>query len=187
MGNIKSVSSVLKYLGEEPRIVNTPSKLKADSIVIPGVGAFGDGMNNLKPFIPKIRKALASGVPLLGICLGMQMFFERSEEARTPRGLGIMKGKVTKIRTRLKVPHIGWNSIRAVKRNCPLFRRISEGYVYFAHSYHAQPREDVVAATTDYGCKITASVWKGKVFGVQFHPEKSGQLGLRVLSNFLDL
>jgi glutamine amidotransferase len=115
------------------------------------------------------------------------MFFERSEEARTQNGLGVMRGEVTRIRTRLKIPHIGWNSIKVVKKACPLFRRIRGGYVYFVHAYHAQPSEDVVAATTDYGCSITASVWKGKIFGVQFHPEKSGQLGLRMLRNFLDL
>jgi len=187
MGNIKSVYNALKHLGAKPIIANTPSEVKAEKILIPGVGAFGKGMNNLKPFIPKIKDALASDIPLLGICLGLQMFFEGSEESSATRGLGLMEGRVVKIGTKLRLPHIGWNSLQVRKKACPLFKGIDEGYAYFAHSYHALPEEDVVAATTSYGCEINASVWKKNVFGTQFHPEKSGALGLQILKNFLEL
>jgi glutamine amidotransferase len=187
MGNIKSVCNALKHLGAKPVIAKTPSEVKAEKIIIPGVGAFGKGMNNLKPFIPKIRETLASNVPLLGICLGLQMFFEGSEEFPAIEGLGLMKGKVVKIRTKLRLPHIGWNSLEIKRKACPLFKGVDDGYAYFVHSYHALPEENVVAATSSYGCEITASVWKKNVFGTQFHLEKSGALGLQILKNFVEL
>lgn len=187
MGNVRSVYNALKYLGAEPIIAKAPSEVSGEKMVIPGVGAFGDGMNNLRPFVPKIREFLASDLPLLGICLGSQMFFEGSEESPTVKGLGLMRGKVVKISTKLRLPHIGWNSLEIRKKACPLFRGIDKGFAYFLHSYHALPEEDVVAATTSYGCTITASVWKDNVFGTQFHPEKSGALGLKILRNFLEL
>ena len=187
MGNIRSVYNALKYLGAEPEIAKAPSEVCGEKIVIPGVGAFEDGMNNLRPFIPKIDEFLASGLPLLGICLGMQMLFEGSEESPLVKGTGLMKGKVEKIRTKLKLPHIGWNSLEIRKKTCPLFMDIDEGFAYFLHSYHAAPEDDVVAATTSYGCEIVACVWKDGVFGTQFHPEKSGDLGLKILKNFLKL
>ncbi len=187
MGNVKSVYNALKYLGAEPIIADNPSKVKGDKIIIPGVGAFGNGMKNLRPFIPQIKGFLASNTPLLGICLGLQMFFEGSEESPEVKGLGLMKGKVTKIGTELRLPHIGWNSLEIIKTACPLFRGINNGFAYFVHSYHALPEEDVLAATTSYGCKITAGVWKDNIFGTQFHLEKSGALGLQILKNFLEL
>ncbi len=187
MGNIKSVCNALKYLGAKPIIADTPSEVKSGKIIIPGVGAFGKGMNNLNSFIPKIREALTSDTPLLGICLGMQMFFETSEESPATEGLGLMKGKVVKIKTKLKLPHIGWNSLEIRKKDCPLFKGIDKGYAYYVHSYHALPEEDVIAATSSYGCKINAGVWKKNVFGTQFHLEKSGSLGLQILKNFLEL
>ncbi|MDH5437825.1 MAG: imidazole glycerol phosphate synthase subunit HisH [Candidatus Bathyarchaeota archaeon] len=187
MGNIKSVCNALKYLGAKPVIAKSPSDVKGEKIIIPGVGAFGKGMNNLKPFIPKIRETLTSSIPLLGICLGLEMFFEGSEESPRTKGLELMKGKVIRIGTKLRLPHIGWNSLEIRKRACPLFQDIDNGYAYFIHSYHALPEEDVLAATTNYGCKINASVWKENIFGTQFHPEKSGALGLQVLKNFLEL
>ncbi len=187
MGNVKSVYNALKYLGAKPVIAKTPSEVTGEKIIIPGVGAFGKGMNNLKPFVPKIRETLTSNTPFLGICLGLEMFFEGSEESPGTKGLGLMKGKIIRIRTKLKLPHIGWNSLDIKKKACPLFQGIDNGYAYFVHSYHALPEEDVVAATTDYGCEINASVWKENVFGTQFHPEKSGALGLQILKNFLEL
>jgi glutamine amidotransferase len=187
MGNIKSVYNALKHLGAKPVIANAPSGVKTGKIIIPGVGAFGNGMSNLEPFIPKIREALTSNVPLLGICLGLQMFFEGSEESPATEGLGLMKGKVVRIRTNLRLPHIGWNSLELKRKACPLFRGVDKGYAYFANSYHALPEENVVAATTSYGCEINASVWKKNVFGTQFHLEKSGVLGLQILKNFLEL
>jgi len=187
MGNLRSIRNALKYLGAEPILANAPSKIKAEKVIIPGVGAFGDGISNLGPFIPKIKELLSSDLPLLGICLGMQVLFESSEESPGLRGLAVMKGKIVRMPTKLKLPHIGWNSLEIKKRKCPLFKGVKDGYVYFAHSYHVSPKEDGVAATTDYGCKVTASVWKDNIFGTQFHPEKSGPLGLMILKNFLEL
>jgi len=187
MGNIKSIHNALKYFGAKPVIAKTPSEVKGEKIIIPGVGAFGKGMTKLKPFIPKIRETLTSNIPLLGICLGLEMFFEGSEESPGIKGLGLMKGKVVRIGTKLRLPHIGWNSLEIKKRACPLFQDIDNGYAYFVHSYHALPEEDLVAATTNYGCEINASVWKKNIFGTQFHPEKSGALGLQILKNFLEL
>lgn len=187
MGNIRSVYNALKYLGAEPIIASAPSKLNAEKIIIPGVGAFGNGTKNLAPFVPKIEAALASDTPLLGICLGLQMLFKGSEESPGKKGLAAINGKVVKIPTKLKLPHIGWNHLKIKKKTCPLFDGVDDGYVYFVHSYHALPKEDVVAATTRYGCEITASVWKDNVFGTQFHPEKSGTIGLKILKNFLEL
>ena len=187
MGNTRSVYNALKHLGATPIIADTPSEVKPGKTIIPGVGAFGKGMKNFTPFIPKIADALASNNLLLGICLGMQMFFEGSEESPATKGLGLMKGKVARIKTKLRLPHIGWNSLEIKRKACPLFRDVDEGYTYFVHSYYAVPQEDVVAATTAYGGEITASVWKKNVFGTQFHPEKSGAVGLRILKNFLEV
>ena len=115
------------------------------------------------------------------------MFFEVSEESPEESGLGLMKGKVVKIRTQQKLPHIGWNHLEIKKHFCPLFRDVDDGYVYFVHSYHINTEEDVVASTTDYGCQINASIWKNNIFGTQFHPEKSGAIGLQILKNFVEL
>jgi glutamine amidotransferase len=113
--------------------------------------------------------------------------FEGSEEAPEARGMGLIKGKVVKIRTNLPLPHIGWSRVKVLKESCPLFRGVGEGYAYFVHSYHALPEEDVIAATTEYGERITAAVWRENLFGVQFHPERSGLYGLRILKNFVEL
>jgi len=187
IGNMKSVYNAFRYLGAKPTVVKKPSDLKADKIVIPGVGAFGDGAKNLAPFIPRITKAITSRKPVLGICLGMHLFFESSEESPGIRGIGVFRGEVVKIRTRQRLPHIGWNSIKIKKKRCPLFRGLNDENMYFVHSYHALPKEDVIATTTSYGREITAAVWKDNVYGTQFHPEKSGRAGLKVLDNFLEL
>jgi glutamine amidotransferase len=187
MGNIKSVYNAFRCVGVEPALVKKPSALKADKIIIPGVGAFGDGMKNLAPFVPKLTKAIGSGVPVLGICLGLHMFFEGSEESPGVRGMDVIRGEVVKIRTRMRLPHIGWNSIKIKKKGCPLFKGLNWNYMYFVHSYHALPTEDAIAATTHYGREITAAVWKNSIYGTQFHPEKSGEAGLKLLENFLRL
>jgi glutamine amidotransferase len=187
MGNIKSVYNAFKCVGVEPVLMKRPSTLKAEKIVIPGVGAFGDGMKNLAPFVPGLKRAIFSGVPVLGICLGLHMFFECSEESQGVRGMGVIQGEVVKIRTRMRLPHIGWNSIKIKKKGCPLFKGLNGNYMYFVHSYHALPTEDAIAATAHYGREITAAVWRNSIYGTQFHPEKSGEAGLKLLENFLEL
>ncbi len=187
MGNLKSVYNALKILKADPVIINTPNQLSVDKIIIPGVGAFADGTRNIKLFIPEIMKGLTRNIPILGICLGFQMFFERSEESPITNGLGIIKGKVEKIKTNLKLPHIGWNSIVVEKKNSILFKGIEDTYVYFVHSYHPIPEQDITTASTIYDQKITAAIEKDNIFGVQFHPEKSGETGLKILKNFLEL
>ncbi len=187
MGNLKSVTNALSFLGAKPIIVKKPSRLRGDKIIVPGVGAFGKASQNLRPFSSKIEESLESNIPLLGICLGLQIFLEESDESPTEKGLALIKGKVRKIETNLRLPHIGWNSLEIKKKNCPLFKGVEEGYVYFIHSYEAVPEEDVVAATTEHGRQICASIWKNNVYGTQFHPEKSGKLGLEILRNFLEL
>ncbi len=186
MGNIRSVINALKYLKAEVKVTDALSEISYDKIVVPGVGSFGDGMRNLRPHVQEVKEAVDFDTPLLGICIGMQAFFEDSEESPWIHGMGLMKGMVEKMDTGLKLPHIGWNTLKIKKRDCPLFKNIDGGHVYFVHSYHPIPQEDVVAATSNYGCEIAASVWKDNVFGTQFHPEKSGVLGLRILKNFLD-
>jgi len=187
MGNLRSVYNAIKFLGGEPILVSSPDELNDGKIIIPGVGAFGDGMKNFTQFVPKISEAISSGAPVLGICLGLHMLFEKSEESPDVRGIGAIKGEIIKIRTKLKLPHMGWNFLNVQKKSCPLFKGIGEGYAYFVHSYHAWPKVDVVAATTDYGEKVTAAIWDENIFGTQFHPEKSGAYGLKILKNFMRL
>jgi glutamine amidotransferase len=187
MGNVKSVYNALQFLDANPVIIRRPSEMREEKVIIPGVGAFGNGINNLNPFIPKIRELSSSEIPILGICLGFQMFFESSEESPNINGLGIMKGKVEKINTTLRLPHIGWNYLLITKKQCPIFYAINNGYVYFVHSFQPVPKENIISATTEYENHICASVWKKNIFGTQFHPEKSGILGLDILRNFVEL
>jgi len=187
MGNLRSVCNAVRFLGGRPVLVSSPEKLEGGKVIIPGVGAFGKGMENLKPFLPEMRRALSSGVFVLGICLGLHLMLEGSEEAPGVRGIGALKGRVVKINTTLPLPHIGWNWVSPQKESCPLFKNAGGGHAYFVHSYHALPEEEVIAATTDYGGRVTAAVWKENLFGVQFHPEKSGPYGLKILKNFMEL
>lgn len=192
-GNIRSVEKALLALGEE--VVVTRDKetiLKADRVILPGVGAFGDAMEKLKKYglVEVIHEVVDKQIPFLGICLGLQLMFESSEESVGVEGLGILKGKVTKIPDApgLKIPHIGWNSLSFPNQG-RLYRGIKENaYVYFVHSYYLQAEEaDIVTATTEYGTLIHASVEKGNVFACQFHPEKSSDVGLTILKNFINI
>jgi glutamine amidotransferase len=193
-GNLRSVCNALRYIGAEIIIVRTPDQLKGIAgVVLPGVGAFDDCINGLSKqrLLDPLRGMISDGVPFLGICIGYQILFERSEEFEsTARGLGVFKGVVRRFPTLegLKIPQIGWNSLKMVKPNCPLYRGIMDGsYVYFVHSYFPDPVDSSIVATeTEYGVVFASSVWQGKVFGVQFHPEKSQEVGLRILRNFLE-
>ncbi len=191
-GNIKSVEKALQYLGEEAVITRDAGEiLMADKVVLPGVGAFGDAMEKLNRYglVPVIHEVVEKGIPFLGICLGLQLMFESSEEAPGVEGMGLLKGKIVRIPEGdgLKVPHMGWNSLSFPKEG-RLFAGIPENsYVYFVHSYYLQAEEDIVTATAEYGVTIHASVEKGNVFACQFHPEKSSHTGLTILKNFVEL
>ena len=188
-GNLKSVEKALQYLGEDVKITSDANEiLGADKIILPGVGAFGDAMEklNTRGLSEVIREAVKRKIPLLGICLGLQLLFEASEESPGVDGLSVLKGKIVRIPDKegFKVPHIGWNSLK-INPESKLFSGIPEdSYVYFVHSYYLAAEEPIVAATTDYVVDIHAAVEKEHVFACQFHPEKSGDIGLKLLKNF---
>lgn len=192
-GNIRSVEKALRYLGEDVLITADPDAIiRADKAALPGVGAFGDAMSHLKERgqIDVIRDFCASGKPFLGICLGLQLLFEDSEENPGIEGLGILKGHILRIPDRegLKIPHIGWNSLQ-LSGSGRLFSGISgEPFVYFVHSYYLKADDSsIVRARTEYSVQIDASVEQDNVFACQFHPEKSSNIGLKILKNFADL
>ena len=190
-GNINSVEKALHTLGEETLITDRREEIEAaDRVILPGVGAFGDAMKRLNDsgLTEVIRRIAEQGMPFLGICLGLQLLFERSEESEGVAGLGILPGEILRIpdASGLKIPHVGWNSLEYPRKG-KLFREIPEGaYVYFVHSYYLRAREeDIVTAITQYGTQIHASVERGNVFACQFHPEKSSSVGLKLLENFV--
>lgn len=192
-GNIKSVEKALLLLGQEVVITGGREEiLKADKVILPGVGAFGDAMANLRKtgLDQVIREVTGKGTPFLGICLGLQLLFERSGEAPGVEGLGILKGEILRIPDSegLKIPHMGWNSLH-LENDGRLFRGISEGaYVYFVHSYYLKAAdESIVKASAEYSTHIHASVEKDNVFACQFHPEKSSDVGIQILRNFVKL
>lgn len=189
-GNIKSVEKALHFLGEETVVTRDPVLLKkADKVILPGVGSFGNAMENLHKFglVSVIQEIIEEGVPFLGICLGLQLLFESSEESPGVKGLGILKGKIKKIppKEELKIPHMGWNSLTLTNHG-RLFDGLPENlYVYFVHSYYLEAEEpEIVKAVTEYSTCIHASVEKNNVFACQFHPEKSSRTGLKILENF---
>lgn len=192
-GNLKSVEKALQYLGEDVEITREPQKiLTADRVVLPGVGAFGDAMAKLEGYglVDVIQEVHKKQIPFLGICLGLQLMFEQSDEAPGVQGLGLLPGKICAIpkETGYKIPHMGWNSLR-IRPDARLFQGLPQDvYVYFVHSYYLQAAEETdVAATTEYIVDIHASVEHGNTFACQFHPEKSGDVGLRILQNFCSL
>ena len=190
VGNLKSVANAMAYLGLSTRVTGDAGELeRADAVILPGVGAFPDAADRLRQTgLDRAVKAQAGRKPILGICLGMQLLLDEGTEVRPCRGLGLIPGRVERIRTELKLPHIGWNSL-TFPNPCPLFRGLDEGaWVYFVHTFCAVPaRPGDVAALTDYGGPVTAAVQNGTVFGCQFHPEKSGEAGLQILRNFAAL
>ncbi|GAB2691304.1 imidazole glycerol phosphate synthase subunit HisH [Paenibacillus thermoaerophilus] len=191
MGNLHSVSQAVKKLGFEAVVTGDAKEIAAaDGAILPGVGAFGDAMANLRQsgLDDAVRAFAAGGKPLLGICLGMQLLFDESEEHGWHRGLGLLPGRVVRFRGDYKVPHMGWNELELRQPEHPLFRGVSGGHVYFVHSYHALPEvPSDLLATTDYHQPVTAIVGRGNVSGMQFHPEKSGETGMKLLRNFLEL
>lgn len=190
-GNINSVEKALHTLGEDTVITGRKEEIEAaDRVILPGVGAFGDAMEKLNGsgLAQVIRRVAGQGMPFLGICLGLQLLFERSEESEGVDGLSLLPGEILRIPDAggLKIPHVGWNSLE-YPREGRLFRGIPEGaYVYFVHSYYLKAgKEDLVTAVTEYGTRIHASVESGNIFACQFHPEKSSEAGLALLRNFM--
>jgi len=196
MGNLRSVSKALELLGHEVEVTRDPAKIGgADRVILPGVGAFGAAMDNLRRFdlVGVIEDVAASGKPFLGICLGMQLFLKESEEQGVFEGLGLIPGRVVRFfqepdrndyTASLKIPHMGWNSIH-IEKPAPLLTDIPDGsMVYFVHSFYPAPEADVVAATTEHGIRFCSVIWKDNLQATQFHPEKSGAVGLKMLANF---
>ena len=192
-GNIRSVEKAIASLGYEAAVTrDADTILTADHVILPGVGAFGDAMDKLSSYglVDVIRTVSCREIPFLGICLGLHLMFENSEEAPGVEGLGLLKGSILRIPEKddLKIPHIGWNSLQYPSRG-RLFAGVPEGaYVYFVHSYYLQAQEaGVVKATTEYGVEIHASVEKDNLFACQFHPEKSSDVGMKILQNFMEI
>lgn len=190
VGNLKSVTNAMDYLGLRTVITGDPRELeRADAILLPGVGAFPDAAEKLRATgLDRVLRSQAGRKPMLGICLGMQLLFDESEEIRPARGLGLVHGRVKRIETEYKLPHIGWNSL-TFQNDSPLFRGLEDGaWVYFVHSYCGVAADERdVTARTEYGPSVVAAVGRGGVYGCQFHPEKSGEVGLRILKNFGEL
>lgn len=190
VGNLKSVTNALDYLGLRSAVTGDAGELeRADSIILPGVGAFPDAADRLRSLgLDRVLWEQAEKKPILGICLGMQLLFDGSDEVRPCKGLGLIPGWVEKIQTDRKLPHIGWNSL-TFQNDSPLFRGLADGtYVYFVHTFCGAARQEAhVIARTEYGPSVVAAVGRGNVFGCQFHPEKSGDAGLQILKNFGEL
>lgn len=192
-GNIASVKKAFEYLGKQVILTREPREiLSANHVVLPGVGAYADCMNKLNTYhlVEPIHEVVRQQIPFLGICLGLQLMFDESEENGPVKGLSLVPGNIIRIPNTdgLKIPHIGWNSLK-IKEGTRLFQGIdSEAYVYFVHSYYLKAKdENIVAATTEYGAHIHAAIEKDNLFACQFHPEKSGEVGLQILKNFASI
>ena len=195
VGNLFSLASSFKAIGADIAVVSDPEALRNyEKIVLPGVGAFGDAAKKLRDcgMADALKAEAAKGKPILGICLGMQLLLEKSYEYGEHEGLGLIGGEIRPISdvipADLKIPHIGWNALHLVKPACPIFKYLKEGdHVYFVHSFYGADCEDSVVATSEYGAPLTAAVASGNVFGCQFHPEKSGNVGLSILKAFCEV
>ncbi|MFA6129569.1 MAG: imidazole glycerol phosphate synthase subunit HisH [Candidatus Omnitrophota bacterium] len=194
MGNIHSVSKAIQLCGASPVVTNKKSQLNSCAkIVLPGVGAFDDAIAELERLglVSVIKEQIGKRKPFLGICLGMQLLFEGSQEAKNKEGLGVFKGQVVKFSAKLgqKVPHMGWNNLGDILSGCPLLKGINDNeQVYFCHSYYPEPADNsIVAATCGYGVKFACVLARENIYGVQFHPEKSQSAGLKIIKNFVEL
>ncbi|AMK16054.1 imidazole glycerol phosphate synthase subunit HisH [Methanobrevibacter olleyae] len=187
-GNLRSISNSFKKIGSKAIITGNPEEIaNAKHLVLPGVGAFGTAMENIEPYKGLIYEHIDDGKPFLGICLGLQVLLSSSDEAPRVKGLDIFKGQVEKIPKGRKIPHMGWNQLKQVK-NCPILDGLDGESFYFVHSYHAILDDDCnLSGTCDYGIDLTASISRDNVFATQFHPEKSGVPGLKILKNFVNL
>ncbi|AJQ58174.1 imidazole glycerol phosphate synthase subunit HisH [Bacillus thuringiensis] len=187
MGNIRSVEQALKYIGAEHIVTSDKEEiLRSDGVILPGVGAFPKAMEVLeeRDLVCVLKEVCDIGKPLLGICLGMQLLFERSEELKGCSGLGLLPGEIRKLKVSYKIPHMGWNELRK-EREFPLWNGLVDGsFVYYVHSYYADCPDEIVCGVSDYGMQVPGFVAKGNVFGAQFHPEKSGEIGMQILKNF---
>ena len=192
MGNLRSVQKAFERSGARAKVSSLVKDVeRADKVVLPGVGAFTFAMRQLKALklTQVLKEKIESGTPYLGLCLGLQLLFSRSEEGERVAGLGVIPGEVRRFRGSFKIPHMGWNTVHLKKKNCPVFRSVKEGaYFYFVHSYFGVPEDrSWVCAVTDYGKPFCSAVWKENIFATQFHPEKSQKNGLQVIRNFVDL
>ena len=192
-GNLKSISNGFSNIGAEVLISKDKKDLKeAEALILPGVGAFGMAMAHLKDYEDLIHDHVDDGKPFLGVCLGLQVLFTNSQESPDANGLGIFEGEVIRfpqaIRDKgMKIPHMGWNNLH-IKRDCPILEGVGEDYMYFVHSFYVKPEDDaIIAASVDYGVEVPAVICHDNIFATQFHPEKSGEVGLEILRNFLKL
>lgn len=193
-GNLKSIRNGFVHMGVDVKISNNINELEeADALVLPGVGAFGTAMMNLQPYQQVIQDHINDEKPFLGICLGLQVLFTESQESPGVQGLNIFKGEVVHFNESikdygLKIPHMGWNNLQIKERYCPILEGINNDYMYFVHSYYVQPEdESIIVATVNYGVDVPAVICQNQVYATQFHPEKSGEIGLRILKNFIEL
>lgn len=195
MGNLRSVQKAFELKGAKPKISADPGDIeKAEKIVLPGVGAFDHAMREIekRKLTGPLKEKIRAGTPFLGLCLGLQLLFDSSEETdggKKSKGLGIIPGAVKRFKGAMKIPHMGWNTVEFKKKECPLFKKIPNAeYFYFVHSYYVLPKDSSWAAsTTRYGIDFCSSVWKDNVFATQFHPEKSQSAGLGMIGNFIKL
>ncbi len=191
MGNLRSIQKAFEHIGVEAEVTSDQDRIaRAGAVVLPGVGAFGDAIANLRrlSLTEPLNRAVAEGKPILGICLGLELLFTQSEERGRYEGLKFLEGEVRRFRISARVPHVGWNEIH-IQRRSPLLSGIENGsFAYFVHSYYVEPKDDsIVLATTDYEIEFASVVGKDNIYGIQFHPEKSQEVGLRILENFARL
>lgn len=191
MGNLRSVEKAFEANGARPKISSLAKDIeKAQKIVVPGVGAFTHAMRELeaRKLIEPIKDKVKSGAPYLGICLGLQLLFSRSEEGERVKGLDVIAGDVVRFKGKMKIPHMGWNTLELKKKDCPILKRVkNDEYFYFVHSYYGVPEDDSwILSKTAYGARFCSAIWKDNIFATQFHPEKSQAAGLQILKNFID-